>query len=111
MQIVRTRLSFYPNSLTLRLAQQRHRIRRRKVNNVNARVEFTTEPNHQLDRFILSRTGPRLQKRLIVTRRNVNSLDWTRQLGMHDQERIESCELRHRFAQVCLSHILKLIDT
>src|SRR5215218_747850 len=60
MQIVRTRLRGNPNSLTLRLAQHRHRIRRGKMNDVNARVELTTQPNHQLDRFILRRAWPRL---------------------------------------------------
>src|ERR1043166_2869692 len=109
MQIVRTRLRRDLNAITLRLAQDRHRIRRRQVNDVNARVEFTTEPDHHLDRFSLSRTWPRLEKRLIFTRRNYIGLHWTSQLGVHDQQRIESRQLRPRLTQVCLSHMLKLI--
>src|SRR5690242_15731779 len=80
------------------------------MNDVNARVEFAAQPNHQLDRFILSRPWPRLEKRLIVTRRTVTRLDRTRQLSMNDQKRVEPCQLRHRITQMLLSHILKLVD-
>src|ERR1043165_4136843 len=57
VQIMRARLCCDPNSLTLRLAQHRNRIRRGKMNDVNARVEFTTQPNHQLDRSEERRVG------------------------------------------------------
>src|ERR1041385_6363235 len=111
VQIMRTRLCCNPNSLTLCLAQHRNRIRRRKMNDVNARVEFTTQPNHQLDRLSLSRPWPRLKKRLIIRGRNIIRLYSSRQLSMNDQKRIESCQLRHRFAQVVFRHMFKLIDT
>src|SRR5690349_607872 len=81
------------------------------MHDVNTRVEFTTQSNHQLDRFVLSRPWPRLKKRLILTRRSLVVLDWTRQLRVHDQERIESREFGHRFTQMLLSHMLKLINT
>jgi hypothetical protein len=81
------------------------------VNDVHARVEFTTQSNHQLNRLILSRPRPRLEKRAIITRRKIRRLNRTRQLSMHDQKGIESRQLRHRFAQVLLRYILKLINT
>src|ERR1043166_6225423 len=110
VQIMRTRLSRDPNSLTLRPAQHRNRVRRRKMDDVNAGVEFAAQPNHQLDRFVLSRPWPRLEKRSIVTCRNRTRLNWIRQLSMNDQERIESCQLRHRFAKIRFGHMLKLIN-
>src|ERR1041385_2831821 len=79
------------------------------MNNMDASIELTTQTNHQLDRLILRNPRPRSQKAPII--RAALSFDRMWQLRMHNQQRTEPRQLRHRLTQVRLSDMLKLIDT
>src|SRR6476619_7468998 len=80
------------------------------MNNMDASVELTTQPDHQLNRFILSNAWPRSQKTLIIRTLPIN-LDRLWQLRMNNQQRTKPRQLRHRLMQIRLSHMLKLINT
>src|SRR5688572_12705513 len=111
---MRTSLGRDRNTRSLRVTQQRNRLRRRKMNDMNARPKLAAQTNHQLDRFILRRARPGSEKRRIVvywtTIHSTSATDdWiqqrSRQLRMHDQQRIEPPQLRHRLAQVLFSNM------
>src|ERR1700752_1476619 len=80
------------------------------MDNVNSGIEFTTQTNHQLNRIILCSAWTRVEKTLIVTAGTISSYR-SRQFSVNDQHCTESCQLGHRFAQICFSDIWKLVDS
>src|SRR6185369_2638639 len=108
VQIVWTCLSRDLHTCVPSFANHRNRFRRGKVNDVHASVEFTTQTNHQLYRFILRGAWTRREKVRILPRLIDICSNRSRQLRMHDQHRSKPRELRHRKPQVRLSHMRKL---
>src|SRR5205814_409770 len=78
MQIVRASFNCQREAEPLRVSQERQRISRRMMHDMNPASGFARELNHQRDRLILSLARPRSQKCLIrrawfVARRSATS--------------------------------------